>query len=365
MGHKNFKAAAILASPVFLNKEKTIEKVMDLAGQATAQGAKLVVFPETFIPNYPWWVWMSINNPKRLELYRRLYENSIEVPGPEIDDLAQTAARLATYMVIGVNECEGGTLYNTQVFIDDHGHFLGKRRKLMPTGEEKTVWGWGYGNDLKVFDTKLGRIGGLICYEHSMALARFALYSMGEEIHIANWPGANFKSQPRDRSRIIDAAVRHTAFEGQVFVVFSSSCLSPEEVQFYIELDPLNKDILSAGGGISGIVDPLGNYVAGPIEHDEGIAIGEMNITLINDAKHMVDSVGHYARNDIFRLLINRDTQYPTGTKANSGFLPPRARLLDHWDKIRDSIGSLDEPALKNEATEFEIHLRDFLASST
>ncbi len=308
MGRK-FKAAAVLAAPVWMNKEATLEKIIHLAEEAATLGAKLVVFPETFIPHYPWWVWMGINNPKKLELFRYLFDNAVQIPGPDIEKLCQAAARLSIFMVVGVNERADGTLYNSQVFIDDKGNLLGKRRKLMPTGEEKTVWGWGYGNDLKVFDTKLGKIGGLICYEHSMPLARFALYAMGEEIHVANWPGANFKSQPRDRSRIIDAAMRHIAFEGQVFTVFSSSCMSQEEVDFYMELDPANKGILSTGGGIAGIVDPLGNYVAGPIENEEGIVVGEIDLDLIRDAKHLVDSVGHYARSDVLKLLINNSEQ--------------------------------------------------------
>ena len=249
---------------------------------------------------------MAVNNPQRLELYRKLYDNSIEVPGPEIDLLAEKAAKLKIHVTLGINEKDGGTLYNSQVVIDDQGRLLGKRRKLMPTGEEKTVWGWGHGNDLVVYETRLGKIGALICYEHSMALSRFTLYAMGEQIHLANWPGANFKSQPRDRSRIIDAAMRHTAFEGQVFVIFSSSMLTQNEVDYYHELDPSTRDSLVPGGGIAGIIDPLGNYIAGPVEHEETVLVGEIDLDIIASAKHMVDAVGHYNRPDVFSLKVDR-----------------------------------------------------------
>lgn len=306
MSGKKFKAAAVLASSSLHGKNATIEKVRSLMAQAAEQGAQLVVFPETFVPYYPWWIWMALNNPNRLELYQQLYDNSIQVPGPEILTVAEEAARLKIHVTLGINERDGGTIYNSQVFIEDTGRIIGKRRKLMPTGEEKTVWGWGHGNDLVVYESRLGRIGALICYEHSMALSRFTLYALGEQIHVANWPGANFKSQPRDRSRIIDAAMRHTAFEGQVFVVFSSSMLTADEVAYYHQLDPSTQNSLEPGGGIAGIIDPLGNYVAGPVEHAETVLVGDIDLDLITSAKHMVDAVGHYNRPDIFSLSVDR-----------------------------------------------------------
>jgi len=177
-----FKAATTIASPVFFNKEDTVEKVVQMASKAAGEGAQLIVFPETFIPCYPWWIWMGINSVKRAELFTRLYKNSLEIPGKEMDKLCNAARKYEIFLVIGLNERDGGTLYNSQILIDSQGNLIGKRRKLMPTGEEKTVWGWGDGSDLKVYETNLGRIGALICYEHSMPLSRFVLYSQREEI---------------------------------------------------------------------------------------------------------------------------------------------------------------------------------------
>jgi len=306
-----------------------MEKVLALTREAAEQGAQLVVFPETFVSHYPWWIWMAINNRQRLELFRLLYDNALEVPGPEITLLAKEAKRLGVTVTLGINERDGGTIYNSQLLIDHDGRLVGKRRKLMPTGEEKTVWGWGQGSDLAVYETDLGRIGALICYEHSMALSRFTLYALGEQIHVANWPGANFKSQPRDRSRVIDAAMRHTAFEGQVFVIFSSSCLTEENVAYYHELDPSTQNVLSAGGGIAGIVDPLGNYIAGPAEHNECILVGEIDLNLIINAKHMVDSVGHYHRPDIFSLRVDRRSR---------PLLQGGTDQLDGWDDVPKKV---------------------------
>lgn len=308
---RSFKAATTLASPVFLEKDATIDKVAKMATQAAGEGASLMVLPETFIPSYPWWIWMGINNVKKAELFSKLFKNSLEIPSKEINKLCEMAKKCGLFLIVGINERSGRTLYNTQIFIDNKGNLLGRRRKLMPTGEEKTVWGWGDGSDLKVYQTEFGKIGGLICYEHSMPLSRFILFSQEEEIHIACWPGANFKSQPRDRKKIIDAAMRHIAFEGQVFVIFSSSCLSRKELDFYLDLDASNKGKLEIGGGISGIIDPLGNYIAGPVEDEETIIYADISEDPIISAKHMVDTVGHYARSDVARVIFDPTERKP------------------------------------------------------
>ncbi len=307
----SFKVATTIASPIFLNKDDTIEKIAHLAEKAAGEGAKLIVFPETFLPGYPWWIWMGINNHKKGELFAKLFQSSIEIPSKESDKLGNIAKKYGIFLAIGFIEKSGGTLYNSQVLIDSKGNVAGKRRKLMPTGEERTIWGFGDGSDLKVFETQLGNIGALICYEHSMPLPRFVLYAQGEQIHIACWPGANFRMQPRDRKRIIDAAMRHVGFEGQVFVIFSSSCLSKEELDFYLELDPNNRGILEPGGGISGIIDPLGNYLAGPVEDKETIIYAEISHDTIVKAKHMVDTVGHYARLDVARVIFDPARRNP------------------------------------------------------
>lgn len=306
-----FKAAAVIASPALFNLEATVDKCCRLIDEAADNGAKLIVFPETFLPMYPWWIWMGINNVKRLELYKKLFMQSVVIADNPFQKLCRKAKEREVFVVVGINERDGMTLYNSQVFIDNRGNIIGKRRKLVPTGEERTVWGRGDGSDLFVCETAIGKIGGLICYENSMPLSRFALYAMGEQIHIANWPGANFKSQPRDRTKIIDTVSRFIAFEGQVFVIASSSCIGQEELEFYLDLDPANQGILEAGGGIAGIISPLGDYVSPPVQNQEGIAYGEINLELILDSKHLIDTVGHYFRGDVTRLLFNPTKNTP------------------------------------------------------
>jgi len=301
------KAAAVIASPVFdgvFNGDATVEKTCRLIEEAASNGARLIVFPETYIPIFPWWVYMAVSNLKQQELFKQLYKHSFSVDSPQIKKIAQVCKQTGMVAVVGLNEKDGHTIYNSQVFIDQ-GKILGTHRKLIPTGGERTVWGRGDGSGIRVFETSAGKIGGLICYEHSMSLARYTLYSMGEQIHVANFPGANFKSQQRDRNKVIDAIIRNLAFEGQLFVCNSTTTLSEEEKNFYLELVPSNQGVLEAGGGIAAIVDPFSNYIGGPMENQEGIVYGEIDFDKIILAKHFVDCVGHYSRPDVFTLLFN------------------------------------------------------------
>lgn len=311
MDFLTFKAAAVTTSSKLFDLSGTIDKCCDYIEEAADNGAKLVVFPETFIPTYPWWVWMSVSNSKRLDLYKQLFKSSIELDGHAFRRISNKAKESHIHVVVGINEIDRMTLYNTQVFINDHGEVIGRRRKLVPTGEERSVWGRGDSRDLLVYDTKLGKMSGLICYENTMALSRYALYDMGAQIHIASWPGDSFKGQPRDSVDVIDLTSKFIAFEGQMFVIASSSHMSEEELAFYKDLDPSQENELAVGGGLAGIISPFGNYVSPPVRDEEGIAYGDIDLEKILDSKHLVDSVGHYARGDVTRLLINRDNSEP------------------------------------------------------
>lgn len=307
MEPKKFKVASVIAEPVLFNLKETVDKCCDFIDKAANEDAKLIVFPETFLPMYPWWIWMSISSVKRLELFKKFFYESVDVEGELFQKICNKARDRNIFVVIGISERKGMTLYNSQVFIDNKGIILKTRRKLVPTGEERTIWGRGDGSDLSVLDTELGKMSGLICYENSMALSRFALYSQGEQLHIANWPGSNFKSQPRDRTKTIETVSKFIAFEGQMFVIASSSRLGQKELDFYLELDPSIEGKLDIGGGISGIISPYGEFVSEPIIDEEGIVYGDVDFDQILDAKHLIDSVGHYARNDVAKLILNKN----------------------------------------------------------
>jgi aliphatic nitrilase len=302
-----FKAAAVIASSGFdgkINGEATLDKVFKFIEEAAAQEVKLIAFPETFMPIFPWWAFMAVTYAKQNELYAQLFKNSFSVDSPEVKKIAEYCKKYEMVAMVGMNEKVGYTLYNSQLFIDN-GKILGVHRKMVPTGGERVIWARGAGDNVRVFDTTVGKVGGLVCYEHSMPLAKHALYSQGEQIHISNFPGANFKSQPRDRNKTIDAIIRTLAFEGQEFVVNATTTTNELETQWYHELDPNTQGVLEPGGGIAAIINPSCNYIGGPLENQEGMVVADIDLNEILLAKFMIDTVGHYARPDVFQLIFN------------------------------------------------------------
>jgi aliphatic nitrilase len=294
------KVAVAQIAPAYLDRAKTIAKACDAIREAGRNGAKLVAFPEAFVPGYPYFAMLlpavGINEP-----LQRLYTEAIDVPSSATEELARAAKAADVYVVMGLNEREGGTLYNGQLFIGPDGGIIGKRRKLVPTSHERMVWGRGDGSDLSLFNTDIGVLGGLICYEHSNALFRYALAGEGEEIHVAAWPGGM-----RSMFGIIDAAARHYAFEAQAFVLNVTSVLTPEVLA---ALGDSASGKLSPGGGSSTIISPRGDILAGPLGDEEGFLYADLDAKLITKMKTVVDSAGHYARPDVVRLEIDRRRQ--------------------------------------------------------
>lgn len=298
------KVAAAQITPIFLDRDATLEKICHYAEKAAADGCKLVVFPETVLPGYPYWTLTHDPLSHLGRFNRRLFKEAVEIPSPCTDKLCETAKKIGCFLVVGLNEKEGGTLYNSQLFISDQGQILGCRRKLVPTSHERMVWGRGDGSDLQVYSTAIGVLGGLICYEHSNPLFRYAVQAQGEQIHIASWPGG----MPFINT-IMDAAVRHYAFESQCFVISVTSLLNQEILEQLADGSGVER--LSEGGGYSVIVNPRGKYLAGPEQEKEGLITAELNLDEIADAKMIVDSAGHYARPDVVQLHVNRNKQTP------------------------------------------------------
>ena len=220
---RTVRVAAAQIAPVFRTREAPGDRVASHIREAGANGAELVAFPEAVIPGFPYWA--SVLDPlsSRQHFNRILFNQSVEIPGPATRVLCAAARAAGCCAVVGLTERDGGTLFNGQLFIGPKGEILGKRRKLVPTSHERMIWGRGDGEDLRVFPTPAGVLGGLICYEHSNALYRYALQAQGEQIHVANWPGGT-----RRIDDIVDAAVRHYAFEGQAFVINVTSIMTQE-----------------------------------------------------------------------------------------------------------------------------------------
>jgi nitrilase len=300
-GDTKYIAAAVQTAPVFLNKDETIGKVTSLIEEASAEGASLIVFPEATVPGYPYWPkdLGTIEGRKLIiDAYTQLHANSLEIPGEDTDKLAEAAKKAGAYVVIGVNEKEGGTLYNTILYIDRSGEILGKHRKLMSIDSEKCIWANGGAEDLRVFDTEIGNLGGFFCYEHHLTLAKYAMYTKGEQIHAGLWAGHGFVKPT------MDFASKQYAFEGQVFVIVSSGYINESMIP---DSFPLKKNTLWDFPGGSGIISPRGEYIAGPVYDHEDIVYAEIDTNLILRAKVAIDSTGHFSRPDILELKIHEN----------------------------------------------------------
>ncbi len=287
--------AAVQATPVFLDRAATTDKACALVAEAGAAGASLVVFPETFIPTYPDWVWRrpAWDDGAFVE---RLYDNAVAIPSPTVDQLSAAARDAGAYVAMGINEIEGGTLYNTLLYLGPDGAVLGRHRKLMPTGGERTVWGMGDGSTLGVVQTPFGVLGGLICWENYMPLARAAMYAQGVEVYVApTW----------DNSDSWVATLRHIAKEGRCYVIGCSPLLRGSDVPAELRGDDYGGDHDWLSRGLSTIVAPGGDILAGPLSEREGILYADIDTATIGPQRRQFDPVGHYARPDVLRLSVD------------------------------------------------------------
>ena len=294
------RAAAIQLSPVLFDREGTTEKVLGAIADASKEGVQLAVFPETLIPYYPYF---SFVKPPALmgKEHMRLYEQAVTVPSAATDAISQVARAYEMVIVLGVNEREEGSLYNSQLIFDADGDLLLKRRKITPTYHERMVWGQGDGAGLAVQETAVGRVGALACWEHYNPLARYALMAQQEEIHCGQFPGSMVG---QIFSEQIEVTMRHHALESGCFVVNATGWLTPEQKTQITHEEGLHK-VLS-GGCYTAIISPEGVLLSDPITEGEGMAIASLDFSLITKRKRMMDSVGHYSRPDLLKLQVNQ-----------------------------------------------------------
>lgn len=305
-GLRPVKVAVVQAASVAFDREKTLGKVRRLTREAASKGAKLVLFPEAFVSAYPrgldFGAVVGSRSEKGRDDFRRYWESSVEIPGPAVEHLSQTARVNGVFLVVGVVEQDAGTLYCTVVFFGPDGGYLGKHRKVMPTASERLVWGFGDGSTLPVFETPLGKVGAVICWENYLPLLRATMYAKGIEIYCA--PTADARDSWL-------ASMRHIAVEGRCFVLscnqFNRRGDFPADYDTAFGEDP---DAVVTRGG-SCIVDPFGNFLAGPNVEGEAVLIAEIDRAQIIRGKYDLDVVGHYARPDIFQLQVDERAKQP------------------------------------------------------
>ncbi|MEM7800191.1 MAG: carbon-nitrogen hydrolase family protein [Chloroflexota bacterium] len=301
--NQNFlKAAVVQAAPVLFNKAATTEKTVGLIQEAADNGADLILFPETFIPCYPRGFSFGMRVGSRSgdgrSLWERYFEESIDVPGPETEAIGVAAKAAGAYVGIGVTERDGGTLYCTLLYFGPDGSLLGKHRKIKPTGAERLIWGEDDGSTLITLDSDYGKIGGLICWENYMPLARMALYTQGIDIYLAPTADARDTWQ---------STMRHIAQEGRCYVLSSNQYVTkamyPTDLPLGDELR-IQPEVMSRGGSV--IVSPLGHVIAGPLFDEEGILYADLDMHQVVRGKLDFDVTGHYSRPDLFTYRFNK-----------------------------------------------------------
>lgn len=340
---RTVRAAAAQISPVLFSCKGTLEKVLRAIAAAAQQSVQLIVFPETLLPYYPYFAFVQ---PPVLmgKEHMRLYQEAVVVPDSTTAAVGQAANRYGMVVVLGINEREGGSLYNTQLVFDADGTLVFKRRKITPTYHERMVWGQGDGAGLRTVETAVGQLGALACWEHYNPLARFALMAQHEQIHCAQFPGALVGDIFKDQ---IEVTIRHHALEAGCFVVNATSWLSPEQVH-QITADETLQGVLK-GGCNTAIIGPEGNHLATPLLEGEGLVIADLDFALLTKRKRMMDSVGHYARPDLLQLQVDQrakpmmiDSPLPTALPSEALAQPEfNGNLIDPYGS-RSTAAAID-----------------------
>jgi aliphatic nitrilase len=330
-----FKAAVIQAAPVYMDLDASIDKAITLIERAAKEGAKIVAFSETWFPGYPWWIWLS-PTAHNVQHFQRYHENSLVVGSEQFQRLADAARDNCIFISAGASERDHGSLYMAQFLFSDQGELIQARRKLKPTHVERSVFGDSDGSSFGVFDTDLGRIGQLCCWEHLQPLSKYAMFSMHEQVHIAAWP--SFSTYPQAYSLGAEANMAASsvyALEGGCFVLAPTSVVDQDMYDMLVD-NETQAELISVGGGSAQIFGPDGQAMCEQLpEDEEGILFAEIDLGAIAVAKSFTDPVGHYARPDVLRLLINTEEQ-----QRVEAFFEPKEEITPEAVDVIDNDNS-------------------------
>lgn len=344
LAHPKYKVAAVQAAPAFLDLDASIEKSVRLIDEAGTKDARLIAFPETWIPGYPWWIWLGAPAWAIMRGFVSGYfDNSLAYDSPAAERLRQAAKRNNIFVVMGLSERSGGSLYIAQWIIGPTGETISQRRKLKPTHVERSVFGEGDGSDLAVHDLEIGRVGALCCWEHLQPLSKYAMYAQNEQVHIAAWPSFSLYDPFAHAlgAEVNNAASKIYAVEGSCFTIAPCATVSKEMIALLCDT-PDKHDLLHAGGGFAVIYGPDGASLGDRLPPDqEGLIYADIDLGMISIAKAAADPAGHYARPDVTRLLLNNRR----GNRVETLALP-----VDHVAEAAPQVEPAPEPKSKNGA---------------
>lgn len=307
--YPKLKVAAVQAAPIMLDTDATIEKVGNLVEEAAKNGAKVIAFPEAFIPGYPWWIWMD--SPLRgMDLFCRLYTQAIEIPSRQVARLSQIAKDNEVYYCVSVTEKDGGSLYLTQLWFNPDGDLIGKHRKMKATSNEMTVWGDGDASMMPVFDTEYGRLGGLQCWEHYIPFNVATMAEKNEQIHVSSWPiglpdpSASFSDEQ------CAVAAQYYALATGTYTLCASQIWTKEQEEVVCK-DEEQKMVMAYGHGFTRIIGPTGMIISKLEQDEEGICYADIDLGMIPVAKYFMDPAGHYSTPGNMRLYVDASRQKP------------------------------------------------------
>ena len=310
MVDKSIKAAALQATPKFLDLKASAEMAAAYIAEAGKAGARLIAFPESFLPGFPWWLDLGDPTCYGMSFYKKLYKNSLRLPSPELLTIAKAARDNQIYVCMSATILSGSSLYLAQLWFDDEGNLIGQHRKIKPTNAERTVWAEGDGSTMKVLDTVLGRLGGLLCWENLMPAAQLVMAAQNEQIHVACWPaGSTRTAHLYHKDTFIRTNQQYAAVTG-TFVIAVSQPYNASTRDLLCGNDRYKFDFIPLGGGMTAIYDPMGRQISEPInETDEGLVYAQIDLDQIIEAKYYFDPAGHYSKGSVIQVQFHTDNQ--------------------------------------------------------